>query len=64
MTKFKLHRNTEILYVTKTYCKPLPMYLKKEALGQRGREDLNFVMVKKKLQVIKSNYMKEESLVA
>ena len=40
------------------------MYLKKEALGQRGREDLNFVMVKKKLQVIKSNYMKEESLVA
>lgn len=40
------------------------MYLNKEGLRQGGREYLNFLMVRKKLQEVKSNYMKEGSLVA
>lgn len=38
------------------------MYLKEESLKQGAREELNFLLVKKKLQVVKSDYMKEQLL--
>lgn len=46
----------------KIFCKAQPMYLKGDSLKKGAREELNLLVVKKKLQVVKSDYMKEQLL--
>lgn len=44
------------------FCTAQPMHLKKESLKPGAREEINFLVVKKKLQVVKSDYKKEQLL--